>query len=91
MTDLPELPWQDISTLTPEPGGDEVFVWNGERWLFANWRYGWSFDDEEDEVANLLSISTNQLTTERCWCDGGQRLNPQPTHYLPLSPPRVRK
>lgn len=46
MTHFPELPWQDINTLTPEPGGDEVFVWNGER------------------------------------------LTPQPTHHLPLSPPR---
>lgn len=75
MTHFPELPWQDINTLTPEPGGDEVFVWNGERMLFANWRYGWSVHDD---------VNPN----ERSWCDGREKLTPQPTHYLPLSPPR---
>jgi hypothetical protein len=73
----PELPWQDISTLTPELGGDPVFVWNGERMLFANWRYGWSFDDVN--------------TDDPCWCDDGMVLLPRPTHFLPLSPPRTQK
>jgi hypothetical protein len=71
-----DLPWQPISTLTPELGSDPVYVWNGEVMLFANWRYGWDVTD---------SIDTN----EPCWCDNRLVLIPQPTMWLPLSPPKA--
>lgn len=74
---LYELPWQLIATFKPELGSAEVFVWNGKVMLFANWRYGWSLDDDYDG-------------NQPYWCDGRQILSPQPTHWLPLSPPNVR-
>ncbi len=75
MANIFKLPWQLISKLTPELGGHPVYVWNGEVMLFATWRYGFSLDEDID-------------TNEPLWCgEGSIALSPQPTHYLPLSPP----
>lgn len=70
------LPWQPIATVATVLGGDDVYVWNGEIMQFANWRYGVDLYDEID-------------TDQPCWCDGSLALNPQPTHWLPLSPPKA--
>ncbi len=68
------LPWQPIDSAPHKQGGDEIYVWNGQQMLFATWRYGW-------DVVGLID------TSKPVWCDGSAALNPQPTHWLPLSPP----